>query len=224
MDFFGALVLLNTLRHTGAVDRINQGFQSISGDMRVQTIMVAFLFGSLIEGAAGFGTPAMVTGPLMVALGFSPLAAATLALIADSVSVPFGAVGTPLFVGLSNIPGAGQELFLEIGTRITSIDLLAGTFIPFLLILVLTMFFGKGIKDAMPVFAWTLLIGIGYTGSALLSSILFGYEFVSIVAPLVTLVIAAIAAQKDGYCQNMNGSWPSGVILYKQRKHRTCVC
>lgn len=196
MDFFGALVLLNTLRHTGAVDRINQGFQSISGDMRVQTIMVAFLFGSLIEGAAGFGTPAMVTGPLMVALGFSPLAAATLALIADSVSVPFGAVGTPLFVGLSNIPGAGQELFLEIGTRITSIDLLAGTFIPFLLILVLTMFFGKGIKDAMPVFAWILLIGIGYTCSALLSSILFGYEFVSIVAPLVTLVIAAITAQK----------------------------
>lgn len=100
MDFFGALVLLNTLRHTGAVDRINQGFQSISGDMRVQTIMVAFLFGSLIEGAAGFGTPAMVTGPLMVALGFSPLAAATLALIADSVSVPFGAVGTPIICRL----------------------------------------------------------------------------------------------------------------------------
>ena len=65
---FGALVLLNTLRNTGAVNRINQGFQSISQDMRVQLILVGFLFGSLIEGAAGFGAPAMVTAPLMLAL------------------------------------------------------------------------------------------------------------------------------------------------------------
>jgi len=52
---FGALVLLNTLRNTGAITRINQGFQFISADMRVQALIVAFLFGALIEGAAGFG-------------------------------------------------------------------------------------------------------------------------------------------------------------------------
>src|SRR5699024_754032 len=86
---FGALLLLNTLQRTGAVVRINQGFRSISEDMRVQAIIVAFLFGALIEGAAGFGAPAMVTGPLLFALGFSPLVAATLALIADSTSVAF---------------------------------------------------------------------------------------------------------------------------------------
>src|SRR5690606_9699628 len=110
---FGALVLLNTLQRTGAVDRINQGFQSISEDMRIQVIIVAFLFGGLIEGAAGFGTPAMVTGPLMLALGFRPLAAATIALIADSTAVMFGAVGTPIAVGLSNIPGADRPFFDE---------------------------------------------------------------------------------------------------------------
>lgn len=195
---FGALVLLNTLRNTGAVDRINQGFQSISGDMRVQVIIVAFLFGSLIEGAAGFGTPAMVTGPLMIALGFKPLAAATLALIADSSAVAFGAVGTPVAVGLSNVPTANASFFQEIGITITTLDLFAGTFIPFVLVLIMTIFFGKGkgIKDALPMLPWTLLIGIVYTSSALFYAILFGQEFIAILASLTALVVATLTARK----------------------------
>ncbi|GGJ97204.1 lactate permease [Lentibacillus kapialis] len=193
---FGALVLLNTLRNTGAVDRINQGFQSISGDMRVQVIIVAFLFGSLIEGAAGFGAPAMVTGPLLFALGFSPLAAATIALIADSTAVAFGAVGTPIAIGLSNNPKAGEGFFQDIAVSVTSMDLLAGTFIPFILIVILTSFFGKGIKDAFVLLPWTLLIGLVYTGSALLYASLFGYEFVSILASLTGLIVAAYTANK----------------------------
>jgi lactate permease len=193
---FGALVLLNTLRNTGAVNRINQGFQSISGDMRVQVIIVAFLFGSLIEGAAGFGTPAMVTGPLMIALGFNPIAAATIALIADSTAVSFGAVGTPVAVGLSNIPGAELSFFQEIAIRVTSLDLFAGTFIPFVLIVILTAFFGKGIKDAWPMLPWTMLIGIIYTSSALLYATLFGHEFVSILSALTGLIFVTVTAKK----------------------------
>lgn len=193
---FGALILLNTLRKTGAVDRINQGFQSISTDMRVQVIIVAFLFGSLIEGAAGFGAPAMVTGPLLYALGFSPLAAVTIALIADSTAVPFGAVGTPLSVGLSNNPEAGQAFFQEIAVSSTTMDLFAGTFIPFILIVILTGFFGKGVKDSFALLPWTLLIGIVYTGSALLYASVFGHEFVSILASLTGLIVATFTAKK----------------------------
>jgi len=193
---FGALVLLNTLQNTGAVNRINQGFQSISSDMRVQAIIVAFLFGALIEGAAGFGTPAMVTGPLMMALGFKPLAAATIALVADSSSVMFGAVGTPIAVGLSNIPGADNSFFNEIAVRVTTLDLLPGSLIPFSLIIILTAFFGKGIKDAFAMLPWSLLIGVIYTLSALLYSFLFGNEFVSILASLTGLIIATFTAKK----------------------------
>ncbi|RYG73205.1 L-lactate permease [Lentibacillus lipolyticus] len=193
---FGALVLLNTLRNTGAVDRINLGFQNISGDMRVQVIIVAFLFGSLIEGAAGFGAPAMVTGPLLFALGFRPLAAATIALIADSTAVAFGAVGTPVAIGLSNNPNASEGFFQDIAVSVTTMDLLAGTFIPFILIAILTSFFGKGVKDAFALLPWTLLIGVVYTGSALLYASLFGYEFVSILASLTGLMIAAFTAKK----------------------------
>lgn len=193
---FGALLLLNTLQKTGAVNRINQGFRNISEDMRVQAIIVAFLFGALIEGAAGFGAPAMVTGPLLFALGFSPLAAATLALIADSTSVAFGAVGTPLTVGLSNSPDAGQSFFHDVAVTITSMDLMAGTFIPFMVVAVLTTFFGKGFKESLPMLPWTLLIGIVYTASALLYAALFGHEFVSILASLTVLIIATWTAKK----------------------------
>ena len=194
---FGAIVLLNTLTNTGAVARINQGFQSISGDMRVQVVIVGFLFGALIEGAAGFGTPAAVVGPLMFALGFNPMAAAVLALIANSAPVPFGAVGTPVIVGLSNLPGADLALYHEVAKKITMLDLFAGTFIPFMLIVILTVFFGKkkGLSDAFALLPWALLIGIGYTGSAFLYARLFGPEFVSILASLTGLVLAAGTAK-----------------------------
>ncbi|ALX49620.1 L-lactate permease [Lentibacillus amyloliquefaciens] len=195
---FGAVVLLNTLRHTGAVDRINRGFRNISSDMRVQVIIVAFLFGALIEGAAGFGTPAVVTGPLMVALGFNPMAAAALALIADSSPVSFGAVGTPVQIGLSNIPGADLAFFNEIGLKITLIDLFAGTFIPLILVAILTLFFGKKkeLSSTLSMAPWALLIGIAYTGSSLLYAALFGQEFVSILAALTGLAVATLTARK----------------------------
>lgn len=195
---FGALVLLNTLRNTGAVDRMNQGFQNVSGDMRIQAVLVAFLFGSVIEGAAGFGTPAMVTAPLMLALGFRPLAAVVLALVADSSAVAFGAVGTPVLVGLGNIPGADTAFFHQVGSTVTAIDLFGGTFIPSILIVILTVFFGKGkgIKDVLSILPWTLLIGITYTGSAFLYASLFGPEFVAILAALTGLIVATITAKK----------------------------
>ena len=196
---FGAIALLNTLTHTGAVDRINQGFQSISGDMRVQVIIVGFLFGSLIEGAAGFGTPAAVVGPLMFALGFNPMAAAVLALIANSTPVPFGAVGTPVLVGLSNLESVATSpnFFQEVAIKATTIDLMAGTFTPFILIMVLTFFFGKnkGLKEAFKMFPWAFLVGLSYTSSAFLYANLFGPEFISILASLTALVVATLTAK-----------------------------
>lgn len=195
---FGAIVLLNTLKRTGAVTRINQGFKSISPDMRVQAVIVAFLFGSLIEGAAGFGTPAVVAGPLLVALGFSPMAAATLALIADSTAVSFGAVGTPIQVGLSNLPNSGIELYHEVAQIITRIDIFVGSFIPFILVLVLTLLFGKkrSLKSALELLPWSLMVGFTYTISAAIYATLFGHEFVSILASLTGLLIASITAKK----------------------------
>ena len=65
---FGAILLLNTLKHSGAIAVIRQGFNNVSPDRRVQVIIIAWLFGSFIEGASGFGTPAAIAAPLMVAI------------------------------------------------------------------------------------------------------------------------------------------------------------
>ena len=102
---FGAIALLNVLNATGALATIRTGFTKLSPDRRVQTVIIAWLFVAFLEGAAGFGTPAAIAGPLLAALGFPLLAAAALPLIADSSPVAFGAIGTPVIIGL----GQGLE-------------------------------------------------------------------------------------------------------------------
>ena len=97
---FGAILLLNTLKYSGAISVIRKNFSSISPDRRVQVILIAWLFGCFIEGASGFGTPAAVAAPLMVAIGFPALAAVIFGIMIQSTPVSFGAVGTPLIVGV----------------------------------------------------------------------------------------------------------------------------
>ncbi|AVK63038.1 lactate permease [Lactobacillus sp. CBA3606] len=195
---FGALLMLNSLRATGAINRINQGFQALTADMRLQTVLVAFLFGGLIEGVSGFGTPAMVTAPLMIALGFSPMAAVVLALVADSTAAAFGAVGTPLTVGLSNVTEKTQLLNL-IGLRVTQLDLFVGALMPALLVFILIWLFGPKqhrFRQWLTILPWALLIGLVYSSIALVSAWLIGYEFISILAPLGTLIVAIISIRQ----------------------------
>ena len=98
---FGAILLLNTLRESGALQVIRRGFMDVSPDRRVQVIIIAWLFGSFIEGAAGFGTPAAVAVPLMVGLGFPAMAAVVSGMVIQSSPVSFGALGTPILVGVN---------------------------------------------------------------------------------------------------------------------------
>lgn len=193
---FGALMVLHVLRHTGAITRINAGFESLSADMRILAVLIAYLFGGLIEGVSGFGTPAMVTAPLLIALGFTPMAAVTLALVADSTSAAYGAVGTPLTVGLSNVaPSNATDFMNEIARSMTTIDLFGGTFMPLMLVILLVTFFNRGKKSArdwLEMTPWALFIGIAYNGFAWVYAHLIGYEFVSILTPLTLLIIAVI--------------------------------
>jgi lactate permease len=98
---FGAILLLNTLQASGAIRAIREGFISITPDRRIQVIVIAWLFGSFIEGASGFGTPAAVAVPLLVGLGFPGMAAVMSGMIIQSTPVSFGAMGTPILVGVS---------------------------------------------------------------------------------------------------------------------------
>ncbi|KPK88316.1 lactate permease, partial [bacterium SM23_31] len=97
---FGAILLLNTLKYSGAITAIRAGFTRISRDRRVQVVIIAWLFGSFIEGASGFGTPAAIAAPLMVALGFPAMAAVMIGMMIQSTPVTFGAIGTPILIGV----------------------------------------------------------------------------------------------------------------------------
>lgn len=191
---FGAIIMMNILKMNGAIDRINLGFNNLTVDMRLQAIVIAFLFGALIEGVAGFGTPAVVVAPLLVALGFRPLAAAVLALVSNSVPVPFAAVGTPVQIGLGNV-GNTTEFFNSIAAIITRLDFLAGIFIPTVVVFMLIFFFGKDNhkKDYLEILPWTLFIGLSYSIIAYITARTLGFEFVTIVSAISMLLIATLS-------------------------------
>jgi lactate permease len=211
---FGAILLLNTLTVAGAMERIRAMFFSISPDRRVQAIIVAWLFGAFIEGAAGFGTPAAITAPLMVALGFPPLAAVVLALTANSSPVTFGALGTTFQIGMTRGLQQGGEMaslvaqaagglslpqvIHTVAAQAVQIDLFVGTFIPLLQVLLLTRFFGrnKSWREGLAMWKFALFAGISFLLPAYLVALFLGPEFPTLIGALVAMLIVIPAARK----------------------------
>lgn len=104
---FGALLIYYTMQYSGAMETIQAGMQKVTPDRRLQAVIIGFMFGAFIEGAAGFGTPAALAAPLLLGLGFPPLCAAVICLVFNSVPVTFGAVGTPVLQGFKSIEALG---------------------------------------------------------------------------------------------------------------------
>jgi len=210
---FGAILLLNTLQQSGAILSIRQGFSSITPDRRIQVIIIAWLFGSFIEGSAGFGTPAAVAVPLMVGLGFPAMAAVVAGMIIQSTPVSFGAMGTPILVGVNTGLSADPEMaayavlrgfeewdaFLAfIATKVALLHALAGTFIPLLVTSMMTRFFGpeKSFAAGFRVWKFALFAAFAMTIPYLLVATFLGPEFPSMFGGLIGLVIVISAASK----------------------------
>lgn len=208
---FGALLLLNTLKHSGAIATIRSGFAAISPDRRIQVILIAWLFGSFIEGASGFGTPAAVAAPLMVAVGFPAMAAVVFGLIIQSTPVSFGAVGTPLIVGVQNgldqteitgdLLAAGSswaQFFHVITSEVAILHAICGTFMPLFLIVIMTRFFGKNKSwtEGLSIAPFAIMAALAMTIPYVLAGVFLGAEFPSLVGGLVGLAIMTLAAKK----------------------------
>ncbi len=128
---------------TGQFDVIRSSILSVTHDQRLQLILVGFCFGAFLEGAAGFGAPVAITAALLVGLGFKPLYAAGLCLIANTAPVAFGAMGIPVIV-------AGQVS----GIDPFLIGQMAGHQLPFMTILVLVWIMAimdgwRGVKETL---------------------------------------------------------------------------
>lgn len=215
---FGALLLLYTLKHSGAVATIRDGFHGISPDRRVQAIIVAWTFGAFIEGASGFGTPAAVAGPLLVILGFPPMAAVVAALTIQSTPVSFGAVGTPILIGVNTglqgqaaveqfiaQPGAPESygaLLLMIAARVAILHGIIGTLIPLFVVCLMTRFFGasRSWREGLGAWKFALFGGVVFTVPYVLLGVCCGPEFPTLVGGLVALAITVVAA-KCGWFQ-----------------------
>ncbi|KGI84162.1 hypothetical protein JY98_13005 [Exiguobacterium mexicanum] len=201
---YGAIGMMNTMKEGGGMNAIRSGFVNITPDPRIQVLIVGWLFVSFIEGASGFGTPATVAAPLLIALGFPPIAAVVIALSADVSAVTFGAVGTPALIGIGNglSLDVNQPETIEFLTSVVLqtvlIDMFVGLLIPFILILMLTRFFSKekSIKPALEVFPIAIIAALVYSIPAYIWTLILGFEFGGMLGGLTGLVILVAMARK----------------------------
>ncbi|GLZ27234.1 L-lactate permease [Stutzerimonas stutzeri] len=207
---FGAILLLNTLKHSGGITAIRAGFTTISPDRRIQAIIITWLFGCFIEGASGFGTPAAIAAPLLVAVGFPAMAAVLLGMLVQSTPVSFGAVGTPIVVGINSgldtatigaqltAQGSSWSIFLQqITSSVAITHAIVGTVMPLVMVLMLTRFFGKekSWKAGFEVLPFAIFAGLAFTLPYAATGIFLGPEFPSLLGGLVGLAIVTTAAR-----------------------------
>ncbi len=194
----GAILLMNTLKASGATAAINRGFMNICPDKRVQACIIGFSFCSFIEAAAGFGTPAALAGPLLVCLGFPPVAAAMITLIFDSTAVSFGAVGTPVTSALGVLGLSDNEAFVAGFSFWTALPhAIVSVILPLIVLMMMTKLFGKekSFKPALQVAPFALFTGLSFGVPLLLVSFFIGYEFASLLASLFSIVVTVLAAK-----------------------------
>ena len=195
---FGSILVMNTLKHSGALAAIQRGFNGITPDRRIQTIIVGFAFAAFIEGAAGFGSSAALAAPLLISLGFPPLCAVIVTLIFNSVPVSFGAVGTPTATA-ANLSGADV---IEL-SRYTAI----GNGSAVLLTLVAALFvvcrmFGPNRRgrDALAALPFALFTVVVFDAFYVGLACTVGPEFPSIMGSIPTLALTILFAKRGWLC------------------------
>lgn len=198
---FGAIFLLNVLKKSGALTAINNSFSKISSDRRVQTVVLAWLFSGFIEGAAGFGAAAALTAPLLVGLGFPAVAAVAVALICNTMPVPFGGAGTPVLTVQKTLSENFIEAGIEPGTFMASaiehtagIFSISGTFLPLIAVafLVLTTSRERRFRSILEIAPFCVFAGLAYTIPWYFSARFLGPELPSMLGAVFGLPIVIL--------------------------------
>ena len=162
----------------GTFELLQRTIGGVSPDRRIQLLLIAFSFGAFFEGASGFGTPVAVTGAMLMGLGFSPLAAAGLSLIANTAPVAYGALGTPI-QGLASVTGLDPFLLgAMVGRQLPFFSLI----VPFWLIWAFAGW--KGMKDIWPAI---LVTGVSFAVPQFLISNFINPWIVDVGASLISM-------------------------------------
>ena len=174
---------------SGKIDVIKSSLTMVSSDQRIQLLLIAFCFGAFLEGAAGFGVPIAICSVMLAALGFNPLQAAMLCLVANAAAGAWGAIGIPVAIvdtfKLDGVTAIGVSK-----TANLTLPIVAAT-VPFLLVWIVDGF--KGIKETLPAI---LVTSVVFTVSQMVVSYFVGPELVDILPPLLALVALALLCMK----------------------------
>src|SRR5881394_307933 len=177
------IFLYQLTKERGHFDTLRHSITGLTEDRRLQLLLVAFSFGAFVEGACGFGTPVAVTGAILIGLGFSPLSASGLSLIANTAPVAFGALGAPL-IGLQGVTGLDlKELSAMVGRQLPFFSVI----VPFWLIWAFA-----GFRAMIEIWPAILVAGVCFAVPQFLVSNFHGPWLVDVVAAIVSLASLAI--------------------------------
>ena len=174
----GAVFLFKLTVKTGQFEIIRSSIVSVTSDQRLQALLIAFSFGAFLEGAAGFGAPVAITSALLVGLGFKPLNAAGLCLIANTAPVAFGAMGIPILVAASVSGVDAFKVGAEAG-RVLSVLIL---FVPFWIVAIMDGW--RGVKETFPA---ALVAGVSFVVGMAISSNFVGPELPAIMGAVLSM-------------------------------------
>ncbi|HZE70436.1 MAG TPA: L-lactate permease [Pyrinomonadaceae bacterium] len=177
------IFLYQLTNERGLFDVLRESITGLTEDRRLQLLLVAFSFGAFFEGASGFGTPVAVTGAILMGLGFSPLAASGLSLIANTAPVAYGALGTPI-IGLQSVTGLDlKQLSAMVGRQLPFFSLI----VPFWLIWAFAGF--RGMLEIWPAI---LVAGICFAVPQFLISNFHGPWLVDVVSAIISMGALAL--------------------------------
>lgn len=172
------IFLYQLTKERGYFDKLKESITGLTQDRRLQLLLVAFSFGAFVEGACGFGTPVAVTGAILIGLGFSPLSASGLSLIANTAPVAFGALGAPI-IGLQGVTGLDlKDLSTMVGRQLPFFSLL----IPFWLIWAFA-----GFRAMVEIWPAILVAGVFFAAPQFLMSNFHGPWLVDVVAAVTSM-------------------------------------
>lgn len=207
-----AVYLFNLTVESGQFDVIRNFMASITPDRRLQALLIAFSFGAFLEGAAGFGAPVAISAAMLVGLGFNPLYAAGLCLIANTAPVAFGGVGTPIIMAgrISDVPE--MAISQMVGRTLPVLSVV----VPFYLVVIMS-----GVKRSMEVLPAVLVSGVSFAFFQWLTANYLGPMLPDVLAGIMSVVCLMVLLRFWKPSTNWRFREESEQIIDTQLRHST---
>lgn len=202
----GAILLNRVMFFSGAEAQLSQWLKSISSNKVAQLMIIGWAFAFMIEGASGFGTPAAIAAPILVGLGFPAIPVAIFTLAMNTVPVSFGAVGTPIWFGLSGLSLSEMQL-MEIAKKTALLNSLAALVVPFI-----ALSFVVTWRDIRQNALFILLSIVSCTAPYVLLA-QWNYEFPSLIGGAVGLALSVLLAKQSIGLRESTDTDPSGKVM-----------